>query len=270
MENTPEISMKKLSLSDDDDLVSYVRKVGDEAHLFNRAELTKITKSDGSIVTSGDLWVNDKICQYIRDNFKGDGILSEEIPLEPSDTNAYWIIDPIDGTNAYVRGDNYYRILVSRIENDKATIGLAYFPERKLMVYARENKGCYVNGKLARVSEEKQFKEHRAFSNIPINKFDGDSDDEIHAETGLAVIKLVQGEIDIVIDKIQKSKIWDVAAFFVIIEEAGGRVTNRFGQAPLFDMGPAIKFYGDASPNAYVVSNGFLHDEAIRRLNKEE
>lgn len=262
--------MHKLSLSDDDDLISFVRTIGDEAHTFNRAELKKITKSDGSIVTSGDLWVNDKICDYLRTNFKGDGILSEEIPIEPSKTDAYWIIDPIDGTNAYARGDNYYRILVSRIEKGRATVGLAYFPERKLMVYARENKGCYVNGNLARVSSETAFKPHRAFTNIPIDEFSGDSDDEIHAETGLAVIRLVQGEIDIVIDKIQKSKIWDVAAFFVIIEEAGGRVTNRNGQAPLFDMGPSIKFYGDESPNAYVVSNGLLHEEAIKRLREQK
>ena len=258
--------MHKLSLLEDDALTSFIKEVGDTAHGFNRDELKRFTKSDNSLVTSGDLWVNDKVCEYLRLNFPGDGILSEEIPLEHSSTGAFWIVDPIDGTNAYARGDNYYRILIARVEKSRATVGLAYFPAKQMMVYARAKKGCFVNNQLVRVSTNSTIAPERAFSNIATDGYSGISDPETLGEAGLAIVRLAKGELDVVVEKIVKAKLWDVAAFFVIAEEAGGRVTNINGQAPLFDTDQKIQFYGDADPKMFVATNGILHDQVLKRF----
>ena len=85
--------------------------------------------------------------------FPIDGVIGEEFaPLRP-DAATQWIIDPIDGTKAFVRGVPLWGTLVAVCEGERVLAGAACFPVVKEVVSAAPGEGCWWNGSRARVSE---------------------------------------------------------------------------------------------------------------------
>ena len=92
--------------------------------LFERTDLPVFDKPDGTIVTQADLDVNDLIVDAISTAYPDDAILSEEVPDDPSrlSNSRCWIVDPIDGTSHYARGDRDWSIMLALAVDGQAVV----------------------------------------------------------------------------------------------------------------------------------------------------
>lgn len=110
-------------------------------------------KEDETEVTVADREAEALIRREIEAKYPDHDILGEEYEDKKTGASHRWIIDPIDGTQAFVRGVPLYAVLIGlEIEGD-VKVGAAYFPALDEMVHAASGEGCFWNGRRARVSE---------------------------------------------------------------------------------------------------------------------
>ncbi len=97
---------------------------------FRRADLPESKKPDGSIVTQGDLDVNELIVRELRAGYPGDAILSEEGPqdAERLDARRCWTVDPIDGTSLYARKQRHWSIMLALVVDGAPVVGAVTYP----------------------------------------------------------------------------------------------------------------------------------------------
>ena len=111
--------------------VDIVRRAAEPAlALFERPDLPVFDKRDGTIVTQADLDVNDVIVEAIAAAFPDDAILSEEGPNDPDrlGKSRCWIVDPIDGTSHFERGDRDWSIMLALAVSGQAVAGAVNRP----------------------------------------------------------------------------------------------------------------------------------------------
>lgn len=109
-------------------------------------------KADATPVTIADREAEALIRQRLERLFPGDGLLGEELPEQPGRSGYRWIIDPIDGTKAFVHGVPLYGVLVALEGPDAVELGVVHLPALGDTVWARRGAGCWWNGRRARVS----------------------------------------------------------------------------------------------------------------------
>ncbi|MEO7360089.1 MAG: inositol monophosphatase family protein, partial [Gemmatimonadaceae bacterium] len=110
------------------------------------------TKGDGSPVTIADRGAELAAREWLQQHFPNDGILGEEFPDTNPNAKRRWIIDPIDGTKAFVRGVPLWGTLVACCEDETVLAGAACFPAVDEIVMAAPGEGCWWNGSRANVS----------------------------------------------------------------------------------------------------------------------
>ncbi len=111
--------------------VDVVRRAAEPALAnFQRPDLPVFPKPDGSIVTQADYDVNDVIVEAISAAYPNDAILSEEGPDDPDrlGKSRCWIVDPIDGTSHYERGDRDWSIMLALADDGRPVVGAVNRP----------------------------------------------------------------------------------------------------------------------------------------------
>lgn len=219
------------------------RLAGAVALRYFRQDICVETKPDGSPVTRADREAETAAINWLDQRFHDDGILSEEFGLVRAPSPRRWIIDPIDGTQAFVRGVPLWGTLVAVIEANSVIAGAAYFPALDESLAAAPQLGAWHNGKRARVSDvaklgaatiltsDAHFPAHgerqgmwRALSNeVALSRTWGDCYGYLLVATGRAEV-MVDDAINL----------WDTAPMLPIIEEAGGVFTDWRGQRTPF------------------------------------
>lgn len=248
--------MKEISHKQDLLIRETIKRVGDNIKLIKRDSLEINYKSDGSRVTSSDMFVHNEIAEFLYYNYRDDGLVSEEDEIIKSKSGAFWVLDPIDGTSFYIDGKPHYRILLSRIVHGEPVLGAMYLPELNEFLYARKGIGTYRNNKLVRVSEIN--KPERIFSNV--NGAKNWSGGEYPTEGAIAVMALCSGELEGISFKVESGKIWDYVSYLPLIEEAGGQVTN----------GDGIRFFFEEETEltgTLVASNSKCHEEMLSSIS---
>ena len=110
-------------------------------------------KSDDTPVTEADRRAEALIRRRIEKRFPDHAILGEEHGEKTARGSAMrWIIDPIDGTKAFIRGVPLYAVLIGLEIDGRCEVGVAYFPALDDMIYAASGTGCFWNGRRARVA----------------------------------------------------------------------------------------------------------------------
>lgn len=220
------------------------------------------TKLDNSPVTKADRESEEIIKQIILRAFPKTHFLAEESGGIITDDDL-WIIDPIDGTKNFIRHLPFWSVLLAFCRNREVLVGVSFSPTLDELIYAEKGSGTYINGKKTRVSKIDNFKD--AFVNYgDLKKFNEQQREAILSLSKRAMSvrgighpygynQVALGNIDASIDP--KPYAWDVAACKVIIEEAGGKVTNFDGKE--WSLGDSTA----------VATNGLLHDEVIKILN---
>ena len=128
------------------------RLAGAHALGYFRRPLAVESKADGSPVTIADRGAESLAREWIAARYPADGLVGEEFGEERSGATRRWILDPIDGTNSFVRGVPLWGTLVAVAEGERVLAGAAYFPAIDELVVAGQGAGCWWNGARCHVS----------------------------------------------------------------------------------------------------------------------
>ena len=222
------------------------------------------TKSDRNLVTDLDLKADEIITNIIKKAFKDDNILSEERDIPELTAEYTWIIDPIDGTHNFIRSIDIFGVSVGIAQGDKVIAGVIYMPISGELYSAVKGKSAYCNGNEINVSNKDLSSSTLIFdSTIHYNRDAmltslGSLADKVFnvrmlGSTVRGLGYVADGKADLEVE--YNDKVWDFAAGLLIIEEAGGKVTDLEGKE------------WNIKTQGYVASNGVMHDEVIRIIN---
>jgi myo-inositol-1(or 4)-monophosphatase len=239
------------------------------AERFGRS-LRISNKSELDLVTESDLASERLIIDRIKTHYPRHAILAEEsgtsAPSEGTRDEWRWIIDPLDGTTNYAHGYPCFCVSMGLEYQGRLELGVIYDPIRDEMFSAERGEGAALNGKRIHVSpmpdlasallctgfpydvrERGEFARH--FANFIMNAQGVRRD----GAAALDLAYVAAGRFDGFWE--EGLKPWDVAAGVLMIEEAGGRVSDYKGQ-PLNIFTPPI-----------VASNGLIHEQMMRVLS---
>jgi 3'(2'), 5'-bisphosphate nucleotidase len=227
-------------------------------------------------VTIADKQSSEIIVAGLRDMFPNDGILSEEEKdnkLNRLSRERVWIIDPIDGTQGFVEKAGDFAVQIGLTTNGIAVLGVVFQPTIDRLYFAIKGEGCFLIDKDSpekklQVSEKLDFREitlavsrsHRSSRMSQLNDEFGFKGEFPHGSVGLKVGILAQQQADIYIHLSPRTKLWDTAAPQIILEEAGGKMTDLFGGEIRYDISDV------QNHNGILASNGHCHDDAITKL----
>lgn len=216
---------------------------GRKAMRWYRTGVDVETKSDGSPVTIADREAERVARAWLSERFPDDSILGEEFGVERPEARRRWLIDPIDGTKAFVRGVPLWGTLIACAEGDTVLAGAACFPALDELIAAAPGEGAWWNGSRARVSNVDTLESATAlitddrFLQAPAR---GERWRALASRVGVArtwgdcygYLLVATGRAEIMIDEIVNQ--WDTAALHPIITEAGGRFTSWAGADTAF------------------------------------
>lgn len=247
-----------------DDLVEEVLAAGNEAlRMYLAGAADRATKkSDRSPVTEADLAVEARLRAYVTRRYPKAAFVGEEGGAAEGDGSLRFVVDPIDGTRAFLRGIPSWSVLVAIAIDGVPSVGVAYMPAQADLFVGALGHGAYVNGRPVRLSSTQKLTE-AAVSHGALGQFsDAGRESELgrlarstYTQRGFADFEgykqLLLGRIDAVIEPSIKE--WDVMPAAVLIRAAGGRMTAYDGSDTL-DTGHVV------------ASNGLVHDALLELL----
>jgi histidinol phosphatase-like enzyme (inositol monophosphatase family) len=204
---------------------------GENAKRIRAGGISAETKPDASPVTIADKENERMIREAIEREFPADGILGEEGARKAGSSGRRWIIDPIDGTRDFVRGNRFWCVLVGLEEADESLTGVAHFPMLGETYWATRGGGSYLNGERLRVSAIDSIENccfnpnglqlSAARPYLPQVTALMQRSWSARAYGGaLDGCMLAAGKVEIWFEP--RVEVWDLAALRPIIEEAGG------------------------------------------------
>lgn len=223
----------------------------------NQSSLSITQKADGSLVSSADMRSNEILMEALRSIFPDDAIFSEEVLSDSESVRGarrVWIIDPLDGTAAFLEGRDDFSVLVGLSVDHLPAAGIMFFPARGEMITARVGEGAWCNGSSLRVSTVAAPRPNRVYMRKCPRVIPELVCPEI--DSGLAFAQVARGELDGIILRMLTHREWDIAAPMAVLKEAGATVTDEAGRPIPLGMG-GINF------NYLVVSNGRTHDQLL-------
>lgn len=228
-----------------------------------QAGVAKEDKADGTPVTVADKAINTLVIKAVRQQFPNDGVLAEEESFTKDAPEYLWVCDPINGTIPYVFGLPVSKFSLALVKDGKSVIGVIYDPFMKRLYHAIKNKGAFVNNTKLSVSNAKTLKEGKylSFANHTVPLYDaGELAREVNRRKLWNLILLCfTAEATLVASGqtigcvMGYSTAHDLAAVKVIVEEAGGKVTDLLGNEQRYDR----------PINGGIISNGLVHQELV-------
>ncbi|HEV8593824.1 MAG TPA: 3'(2'),5'-bisphosphate nucleotidase CysQ [Pyrinomonadaceae bacterium] len=227
-------------------------------------------------VTAADRAASRLIVDGLEKAFPGDAILSEEESDDPVirlKRDRVWIIDPIDGTAGFIKKDGDFAIQIGLAEKGIPVAGVVYLPFHEALYYATKGVGAYMVLKDAEperlaVSSKTKFSEmtmaysrnHPSKGIMRILDSFGFANGIQRGSVGLKIGLIAESICDIYIHLSPRTKFWDTCAPQIILEEAGGRVTDIFGEPMSYDLADVQNYGG------ILASNGISHKKAVEQL----
>lgn len=242
-------------------------KAGNTMRKYFDSGLAAREKADKTIVTRADEEINTMVIEEISAHFPEHSIIGEEESLE-TESEMIWLCDPVDGTVPFFKGVPVSVFSLALIKDGTPVVGVVYDPFEKRLYLAEKGKGSYLNDTLINVSNQEL--NYQALINIewwPEAEYDIDTAlHEVSVSTKAYVLHLgsvisagalvASGKYEACVFAGTKGKNVDIAALKVIVEEAGGKVTDLFGKEQRYD--------GDLK--GALVSNGIVHEPLLEAL----
>ena len=244
-----------------------VRDAGALANGYFGTDLEVQKKPDGSEVSEADLAVDAALRLNLMTRRKDYGWLSEESPDDRSrfKHSRTWMIDPIDGTGAFVRHIPEWTVSAALIEDGVPVIGVVYNPASDEFFHAIQGQGAFLNDKPIRVTDKKTLKgaEMIASGGLFKKKIWQEPWPDVKARwvnsVAYRLALVAAGEGDATISLTPKSE-WDLAAAAVIMAEAGGITTDHLGNPHVYNQ-------EDPRFTSLVASGKPLHPLLIERTS---
>ncbi len=230
-----------------------------------QSELMVTTKDDMTPVTVADRQAEDIIKQTILTTFPEHTFFGEE--GEKVDLRNHkgftWIIDPIDGTKSYIRGIPLFGTLLALMQDGELIVGVSNAPIWSELIYAAKGEGAFLNGKQLNVSTVNNIDDAYLINGRlkyfeDINKISQllELSRQSQWSRGMGdfwIYHLIaQGKVDIAMEG--SVKFWDIAAAKVIVEEAGGIMTQLDGKSISYRS------------TTVLATNGLLHAKTVAAM----
>jgi histidinol-phosphatase len=220
-------------------------------------------KADKSPVTAADVEAEQAIRSLIAQRYPAHGFYGEETGSTALDAEYLWIVDPIDGTKAFVREYPMFSTQIALMHRGRLIVGVSAAPAYGELAWAEIGVGAWLNDAPLRVSEIDAYDQAALSTGNLKTLAAGPRWSKLGAVIGrLGRIRgygdflhyhlLASGRIDAVVES--DVNILDVAACAVIVEAAGGRFTDLEGRPPSLDS------------TSVLASNGRLHESLLRDL----
>ncbi len=232
----------------------------------------KVSNKEGvnNLVTEADHAAEKAILSVIKSHFPGHQVLAEETGEIRQDSSYKWIIDPIDGTVNFAHGIPLNCVSIGIEHEGMMVMAAVYNPHLNEFFFAEKGKGATLNDQPIRVSGETQAVKACLVTGFPytyINMPNGPLEVfERFIRKGVPVRRLGSAAIDLCwvaagrFDGFYEHKLepWDSAAGFLIVEEAGGKVTD-------FNGNPFSVYQ-----HRLLATNGKIHDEMLAVINNQK
>ena len=222
---------------------------------YQQRSLSVSVKSDGSPVTEADYAVERFLRSEILAAFPGDTVWGEEEGVRAGRTGRSWVIDPIDGTKAFVQGVPLYATLLALVDDRGPAVGVICLPALDECVWAGRGRGAYWNGTPCRVSDhaglDRSYVCTSGLSYWPDPVLARVRDAGARVRTwgdayGYALV--ATGRAEAMVDP--ECSGWDVAPMSVIMAEAGGQFSDTSGD-------------DEWRSGSAVATNGLLHEDLL-------
>jgi myo-inositol-1(or 4)-monophosphatase len=231
------------------ELTSTIRQAGARALDLARQGFEVHTKKDRSPVTTADLEVNRILHEMWRTQFPDDGWLSEESPDDHARLNKarVWVVDPIDGTKAYVNGQPEFCISVGLIEEGTPILAAIFNPSTDELFTAIRGHGLCLNGKPLAPAPLVDSISHIMVSpwEFRNGRWDGLESHilcrpmySIAHSLALVAAGRIQATFTV-----EPENEWDLAAGVLLLQESGGTIADAEGRAFIFNQ-PTPRFRG--------------------------
>ncbi|HLP47480.1 MAG TPA: inositol monophosphatase family protein [Candidatus Kapabacteria bacterium] len=225
-------------------------------------------KSAIELVTERDRESQQIIYQIIKKHFPNHSILGEEDLDEVEEKDLLWMIDPIDGTTNFAHSLPIFSVSIAFLVEGKTQVGVVFAPILGEMFYTIRGGGAFLDKKQIHVSQEKDLRKSLLCTGFPYDIRESENNNLNHFNKfvlqALAVRRLGSAAIDLCytaagrLDGFWELKLkpWDTAAAFLMVEEAGGIVTD-FSNKP-FD--PLMK--------ECLASNSLIHSQMLEIIDR--
>lgn len=235
----------------------------------------QLKTSSTDLVTEVDKGAEKLITNLISTYFPHHKILGEE-SVEPGpdasqraiekmkDEEYLWILDPIDGTTNFVHGFPFFCVSIAMAHRGEIVAGVIYDPMRDELFVAEKGKGAYLKGRKMQVSQELRLKDSLLASGFPPQERG-----ERHLNTVMSMVTKsrnlrTSGSAALHLAYVAAGRlsgfwepnlnVWDMAAGVILVQEAGGRVTDMDGSPYKL------------TTRDIAATNGHIHDELLEQL----
>jgi myo-inositol-1(or 4)-monophosphatase len=223
-------------------------------------------KNRRELVTETDRASEHAVLELLHRECPDDLVIAEESAPQPVESHVVWIVDPLDGTNNFAHGYPFFSVAIAMEEDGELLLGAVYDPLRDEMFVAERGRGAAVNGEPLRVSTNDKLLESLVATGFPYDRTDESGNNLANLNRFIVSVRGIRrggsAELDLVyvahgrLDGFweQGLKTWDVAAGGIIVQEAGGTVTNSEGSG------------WDHRRGDVVASNGLIHEQMLELI----
>lgn len=233
-------------------------------------KLTLEYKSNTSdFVTNIDKAAESRIINFIKKEYPTHNILAEESGVQNNDSEYTWVIDPLDGTMNFAHGLPIFSVSIAVMKNSEIIAGVVYDVMNDTIYSAEKGSGAFQNEKRIVVNENSDLEKSLLVTGFPYNiKENPDFAIERFIKflinsrgvrrlgsAALDLCHVANGTFDGYWEVNLQS--WDMAAGILLVEEAGGKITN-FGNEQI-----------DIFSKQILATNSKVHNEMLKVLNEE-
>lgn len=227
-------------------------------------------KDDGSLVSKADIEINDLLNKLLKNKNPEFGWLSEENEDDKSRLNKKitFVVDPLDGTKAFLEGKKEFSISVAIVKNGLPISGIVFSPSTDEMFEAEKNKGSWKNNKKVIISNYNKLEKCKMIAFKPMfshpawkepwPKMDVENRNSIAYRMAL----VASGQYDAMMALNSKND-WDIAAGDLLISESGGIVTLHTNKKIIYNTENTKK-------PSVIGTNKAIHEKIIKRVKMLE
>lgn len=251
--------------ADFDLAVRISRKAGQQAaRAFTTRAYDVSYKPDGSPVTSADLVVEDLLREQLAQQVPADSVIGEERPERTGTSGRRWVLDPIGGTADFVHRVPLFTVDVTLEDAEGPAVAVSDLPASGLTMAAGRGLGCWIMADTkvrAQVSTRTEIRD-AVVCGLGVHRWPDELLMAVRTQCVLrdsvhALLRLITGRADAILVSGMALGYEDLAGLPVLVEEAGGKVTDISGRPVLSGDGTVV------------VTNGLLHDAFLELLDRE-
>jgi 3'(2'), 5'-bisphosphate nucleotidase len=256
--------------------ISLARAAGAAALEHYGRPLNIVHKSENDDpVTQADHAANDVIVAGLQQEFPADGLLSEETldTVRRLSISRVWIIDPLDGTKGFIEGNGDFAVQIGLVADGTPVLGVVYQPVPDVLHYAARGAGAWVvrpemQPERLCVSSETDFarmrlaasRNHHSPRMKTVMRALGLREEIRRGSVGIKTGLIAERQCDLYVHLSPRTKQWDTCAPEAILHEAGGRLTDLWGEPLCYNTEDV------QNRNGLVAANGAAHPHVVARL----